>query len=696
MRLLLATRDLLDISAADRQLAATTVSFDVSVPELFVPLITGASVLLRDRNIQRDPRRLARDVRDHGVTMVQTGPAVWRAILSEVPDFPRVRVAITTGEAIAPELAQRLAACGDQVWNLYGPTETTVWATAHRLVPVAGEDASAPSAPIGTPLPHVHVAVIDTDLNPLPDGSPGELAIGGGGVARGYHGNMALTRERFVTLGHDGGRYYRSGDLVVRDATGVLHYFGRLDDQVKIRGVRIEPAEVEAALRRDPRVAQAAVTWFETDPGSRALVAAVVTRAGRSCSAPDLRTRLEAELPPQLIPSRFLFVTDVPLTAGGKVDRVAIRVAAASAAPSPSSTRRRPLTETEAALAGIWQRQLRVDAVAPDDHYYALGGDSMAAVQMIVEAEARFGVQLSMHWLLAAPTLEGLARTIDTATAQPAAMTNPDFVFRLVEQGTSPPLFFCGVDLAVAGRNTWQVPCPLYAVSLWALGTGFVQAASLSALAAVQLESIRRVQPRGPYRLGGFSMGGLVAFELAQQLVQQGELVEVLFLLAPTHPLHTAGTSRTRYPFKRAPLLHRVAGRARRLVQGPGRRGFRAWLKELVPYTRFPGVNWATYHLVHLYGRKPNPVSAMLLPRNRWPGFWFAAKRLIATYAARPYAGPTLAVFPDEGPVTSDAWPSLLGPGAEVHVFEAPHEAMFTDPVMARWMPLLARFLAKP
>ena len=420
LALLDSARELLGYTPQDRTLAASTIAFDASVTEFFLPLTSGASLLLRDRTLLVDPRRLAHEVREHGVTVVATGPSVWSVVLAEVPDFPRVRVLITHGEAVLPALARRLCAFGEQVWNLYGPTETTVWATGHALsADQDGQDRPA-SAPIGRPLAHVLAMVVDDQGRRLADGCEGELCLGGPAVARGYRGDDALTRERFVLI--DGQRVYRTGDLVVREPDGVLHYLGRNDDQMKVRGVRVEPGEVEAALARDPRVSQAAVTWYPTSTGTRSIAAAVVLKPGLTCRADQLREALSAQLPQQMIPTRYLLVPWLPTTTSGKVDRQAIRRAAAETdAPEPGEKGARhtpaatagPLSPTEAAVGAIWQRMLGMAAVSGEDHFFAIGGDSLAAVQMMVEAEAVLGLLLPVHLAFEAPTLSALCARID-------------------------------------------------------------------------------------------------------------------------------------------------------------------------------------------------------------------------------------------------------------------------------------------
>jgi len=685
---------LLNFGPHDRYLASSTIAFDASITELYLPLVTGGSLLLRDRSILLDPRRMARDVREHGVTVVQTGPSVWAVILAEVPDFPRVRVVITHGEVVSPDLARRLCAYGDEAWNLYGPTETTVWATGCRLSPESA------TAPIGRPLPHVTAYVVDDNGRPVGEGVEGELWLGGASVARGYRGNEALTHDRFVELG--GERVYRSGDVVVRDETGVLHFFGRNDDQMKVRGIRVEPGEVEAAIRRDPRVSQAAATWHSTRSGTRAIVAAVVMHPGLKCSAQDLHEGLANRLPGPMIPSRFLFVPWLPMTTSGKIDRIAIREAAEATtnveegnAPVPPAVR--GLNITEFAIATIWKRVLGVDSVAHDDHFFSIGGDSLSAIQMMVEVEDRFGLVLPMSLIFEAPALEAFAREIDLQTHREQDKLDRGFVYPLVPQGSGVPLFFSGADLSLARQNRWTASCPLYAVANWAAGSGFVQAKSLAALAALHLENIRRIQPQGPYRLGGYSLGGLIAYEMAHQLREAGEAVELLFLLDPMAPEHMAIAG----PASNSPVLvnppdplwTRIKRRMQLIAKGPRVQGWWLWISWMLPGRMRGMPDWLHYLLVHQYLRHPNAASRIIFPRDRWRAFWFAAQGMVKGYTARPYDGPVLAVFCQQGK-RGAIWSSLLGAEARQEIFDAPHLSLFDEPALSRWMDVLKEYIA--
>ncbi|MGH7582555.1 MAG: amino acid adenylation domain-containing protein [Gemmatimonadales bacterium] len=689
--LLLGARELLGFTEFDRYLAVSTVVFDAAIAELFLPLVTGGAVVLRDRKLVLDPPRLADDIQSTGVTVFATAPSVWSVILARVPDFPRVRVAITHGEAVAPELAERLLARGDQTWNLYGPTETTVWATGHLLTGAthSGEVRSTMSAPIGRQLPHVTVTIVDERGNAVPDGVQGELRIGGPGLARGYCRNQPPS-ERFSVYGPERRRCYRTGDVVARDRTGTLHYFGRNDDQIKIRGVRIEPMEVESAILLHPEVFQAAATWFVTPAGSRAIVAAMVLKPG-TATPPDLRTWLATRLPPPMIPTRFLFLDGLPLLSSGKVDRNAIRAHAMEARDPLSAPRNlRALTETERKLAAIWQRTLHLEGVALDDHYFSIGGDSLAAVDMVMEVETVFGARIPTHDVYQHPTLEELADHIDRRGIQPAGHTTSSYVFPLVPNGRGAPLFFSGVDQKLARDGLWSAGCPLYVIARWNEQEGFVPADTLEQLAGTLIEHIRRIQPKGPYRVAGYSFGGLIAFEIAHQLRRASEEIELLFLLDPARP---AGHRRARDESLRSdegyvdePWADQIRRKYRMAVGSKGGLVPYLWGRafQTLTFKRGPGKTmreWIAYRFLGMHGSRPQRISRILRPRD---ALMYTAKRLAKRYHARRFDGRTLAVFTDRD--RSGVWRNLLGVDANISGIDAAHTELFSEPAMAAWM----------
>ena len=686
VNLLLAVRDLLEFTESDRYLAISKVGFDVSAAELFLPLVCGGQVIVYPTELVMQPRELAATLVREEITFFQTGPSVWSILLNEIRNFPRLRVAISTGEAIAPALAQRLASTADAVWNLYGPTETTVWATGHKLEAASSEEMatrSVVSAPIGRPFLNVTVQILDDQQRPVPPETEGELWIGGEAVARGYCNHPKLTDERFVVLGEKSERFYRTGDVVTRSRDGRLHYFGRNDDQIKVRGVRIEPMEVEAAILKHPQVASAAATWFETNNGARSIVAAVVGRPNHQLNSESLHRHLQDLLNPAVIPSRFLFCDVLPISPNGKIDRKAIRARALDQ-PKAAAEHSAPedLTPTEQELIRIWEKTLNVKPISRDHHFFTIGGDSLSAVTMLLEAESSFDLSLSVRTVFESPTVRKLAAHIDRSRRQVQNHGDNAFVFPLSPQGRGNAVFFCGVDLKMARQGMWNADCPLYSVSLWAQGTGFVDAASMEDLARIEIESIRSIQPIGPYRLAGYSFGGLLALEMAQQLRRAGEKVDLLFLLNPGEPSRRAAPASAPGHVQRGNANADGSSTASLPARAANRRisPFQSWLKE--------AWQWFSYYRVHLYGRHRNPISTMLLPKDRWPAVWYAAKRLAKSYAPQPYDGRVLIVLDADLPRPT-RWAELLPLAADLQYLKSSADGWFDEPTHTEWMNFL-------
>ncbi|HUP42855.1 MAG TPA: amino acid adenylation domain-containing protein, partial [Thermoanaerobaculia bacterium] len=388
--------------------AVTTPAFDIAALELFLPLVTGARVVVADRETAADAGRLAAFLAEHGATALQATPATWSMLLEcGWPGDPGLR-ALCGGEAMPPELAAALRPWVAALWNLYGPTETTVWSTVERL----GEPDGAGTVSIGRAIAETAVQVLDAALRPVPAGVYGELWIGGAGVARGYLGQPGLTAERFAPSpggsgagGPPGARAYRTGDLGRFRADGRLELLGRLDHQVKIRGFRIELGEVEAALGRHPGVARAVATAREDRPGDRRLVAYLVPR-DPGVEAEELRRFLRDLLPDYMVPAAFVLLERLPLGASGKVDRRAL--------PAPEWSSRgaktAPRDEVERRLAAIWSELLAVPAerLGLEDDFFELGGHSLLATRMVSRLRTAFGTEVPLRRVLEAPTLAGV------------------------------------------------------------------------------------------------------------------------------------------------------------------------------------------------------------------------------------------------------------------------------------------------
>ncbi|HEX7029123.1 MAG TPA: amino acid adenylation domain-containing protein [Gammaproteobacteria bacterium] len=401
-----AMQDALRPGDDDRFLALTTLGFDIAVLELWLPLVCGARTLIVPADVARDGARLCEWVARFRPTVMQATPATWQLLLGAGWDGDREVRVLSGGEALPVPLARALLSRSRELWNVYGPTETTVWSTLHRV------SANDNPVPIGRPMANTQVHVLDASGTPVPPGVPGELYIGGDGVALGYLNRPELTRERFVAdpfSERENARLYRTGDRVRFGAGGRLEYFGRLDFQVKLRGHRIEPGEIEAALIEHPSVARAvvAVRDFDSESGAdRRLVAWIVPASGLDTD--ELREHLARRLPAYMLPQHLVAVDTLPLTASGKVDRKALPAPAAS----PRSAHVPPATPAERRIAAIWQDILGVDDIGRDDDFFDLGGHSLLAARLVMRLRDAFDCELPIGTIFDRPVLGDLAECL--------------------------------------------------------------------------------------------------------------------------------------------------------------------------------------------------------------------------------------------------------------------------------------------
>jgi amino acid adenylation domain-containing protein len=394
----------LDLGPDDRQLALTTTTFDISILELLAPLCRGAVTVLAGQRAQHDPHELATLVRAQQVTSVQATPSHWKVIANEDAGCLGAARLLSGGEALPVELAKTLHATGARAWNVYGPTEATVWASAHQL---SDRDAAAGSSTvaIGSPLPHYTMYVLDRHFELVPAGVVGELYIGGAALARGYLRRPALTAERFVPdpFGSAGTVLYRTGDLATWRPDGTLQIVGRTDRQVKVHGFRIEPGEIEAALRRQRGVRDAVVIVREDTPGDRRLAGYVIASTSTAPDPLALRQQLRQTLPEYMVPAAVMVLERWPLTPSGKLDVRALPV------PDISGTgpKRDARTAEEAELCQLFADALGVSRVGIDDNFFELGGDSISAIQLVSRARMK-GVVLTPRDVFQYPTVEAL------------------------------------------------------------------------------------------------------------------------------------------------------------------------------------------------------------------------------------------------------------------------------------------------
>ncbi len=511
----------LPLGPDDVMLAVTTTGFDISVLEIFGPLHAGGTVVLAHQDRLTEPGTVDRLIAGHGVTAMQATPTLWREVVGTAHHLDRLH-ALVGGEALPDDLALALRKAGRRVTNLYGPTETTIWSTTARV------DAAGPR--IGRPVANTRAYVLDAFLNPVPVGVPGELYLAGDGLARGYHRRPGLTGERFLPcpFGPPGQRMYRTGDTARWSPDGELRYLGRVDHQVKLRGFRVEPGEIEARLLAFEGVTEAVVVVRQEVPGDQRLVAYLVSTAEPSSSA--LRAHLARTLPGYMVPAAFVVLPSLPRTANGKVDRNALREpdGARPALGSPFVAPRTPWEET---VAGIWREVLGVDRIGVLDDFFELGGHSLLAVHVFARLRTRHGITAPLRTVFVAPTVAAFAAAV--ADGGPAAPLAPGLVD--LNAGDLAKTVFClhegtgSVTGYYAMARDLEPQCALVGIefdeSLVDVSSAGRPPGSLSAMAAAYAALIRQRQPEGPYRLCGWSMGALVAYEVATQLTAAGARV---------------------------------------------------------------------------------------------------------------------------------------------------------------------------
>jgi len=543
-----------ELGAADRLLQKTTCTFDLSLWELFWPLVAGAQVVMARPGFQGDTAYLVNEIRTSAITTMLFVPSMLAVFLDDPASAhcPSLRRVICIGEALPTDLQERFFSVlpGVELHNLYGPTEAAVGVTFWPCKPGSSERI----VPIGRPGANTQIHILDTALQPVPIGVGGELMIGGAQVARGYLGREELTAEKFVPNPYGQGRLYKTGDLARYRADGAIEYLGRLDHQVKLRGFRIELGEIEDALRQHPSIRDAAVTLRE-DAGEKRLAAYCVLRAGTAIGTPESRqttvsnltVSLRAKLPDYMLPSIFVFLDALPLSANGKLDRRAL--------PTPDWGQRQPgmeymapRNELEERIASIWRQVLKTDRIGVHDDLFAVGGHSLLAIQLLSRLREAFSVDIPARQLFDAPSIAVLAKFIErhAPAPPPARAVHSVFAIHRGDQSKRPLFLVPGgwggeIEFLAYGRlKTHLGPeQPLY--GLRARGADGLEHPhrTVEEMAADYVSEIRTVQPHGPYAIAGECVGGILAYEMARLLESQGEKVDPLIVLDTEQPSKT-------------------------------------------------------------------------------------------------------------------------------------------------------------
>jgi amino acid adenylation domain-containing protein len=515
------------LTANDTLLAVTNLCFDISALELLLPLINGAQLVVASAEEVVDGSKLLENIRRNSITIMQATPSTWRLLVAAGWSHASCKLRVLCGgEALSPDLANKLMELSDSVWNLYGPTETTIWSGLSRLRkdhPIT----------IGRPICNTRFFVLDSRMQRVPVGIPGELYIGGDGLARGYIDRPDLSNERFVANPFDSacGIVYKTGDEVRYCADGEIEYLRRLDTQVKLRGFRIELGEVESVVARNFGVQQAVAIVREDTPGDTRLVCYVVPERDAALSASALRAAIRKSLPEYMIPM-LVYVESIPLTANGKIDRTRLP---APIDQTPGGVGL-PRNAVEKKLLLIWRKVLRLKGIGIQDNFFDLGGHSLVVIELLAEIKRVFGKQLPVSTVFKAQTIEEMAAVLSQHSLNPFSS-----LVAIQSQGLRPALFvipgsggtvFEFAELArLLGSDQ-----PVYGLQSIGLDGEAKPLERIEEIAKNFVGEIRRLQPGGPYHLAGFCLGGVVAFEMAQQLIASGEEVPVLALVETWFP----------------------------------------------------------------------------------------------------------------------------------------------------------------
>jgi amino acid adenylation domain-containing protein len=518
----------------------SSISFDLTVTSLYPALLAGGHVELLQEDVGAQNLIAALKKPDHR-SLVKITPAHLELLSQQLSSEEAATVTKTFvigGEALLAEnlVLWREFAPETRLINEYGPTETVVGCCVYE---VRAEDPPTGPVLIGRPIANTQLYILDGKLQPVPVGVKGDLYIGGAGVARGYLNRADLTQKKFIPdpfSGKSEARLYKSGDLARYRKDGTLEYLGRVDDQVKVRGYRIELGEIEAALAAYSGVQSCTVLAVEDTPGNKQLVAYAIPQGNRSLSAEDIKEFLKQSLPEYMVPAQFVFLESFPLTQNGKIDRKALpapthgNISAAHEFIAPS-------TETEKKVAAMWAELLKVERIGIHDDFFDLGGHSLMAIKALSRIREEFDVDLPLATLLQAPTVAQLAALLHKEDFTPTW----SLLVPVRTGGSKPPLFLMH---AHGGNvldyhplvNHLESDQPVYAFQARGLDGNLIKDATLEEMAAAYVAELRSFQPEGPYFIGGFCLGGLLALEAAEQLTAAGQKVALVIMVQSIHP----------------------------------------------------------------------------------------------------------------------------------------------------------------
>jgi len=656
-------------------------AFDSSIAVIFHALCSGGTLVVPGPEFNWEARQISELIFQNQISNILCIPSVYSELLQagDAGQLASLHTVILAGESCSRQLVEMHFKIlpGVQLFNEYGPTEATVWSTVYRCEPQGQQT----SVPIGRPIANTHLYVLDRNLQLLPCGVPGELYIAGEGVARGYLNRSDLTEQRFLPVrfaGNSESRMYRTGDLVRYLPDGNLQFLGRMDEQVKIRGMRIELGEIEATLSEHPDVKEAAVTVEE----EQRLVAHVVASEQYATSGAELGAFLKSRLPNYMVPSAFKFVSALPRTPNGKVDRLALSSHSESAADAALPGPVAPRDSFEARLLAIWKEVLGTESFDVTQDFFALSGHSLLAAKMLYHIEKEFDQSLSLAFVFQAPTVELMAdwlrspdqslRARAIVEIQPKGSQLPLFWvratprFRLLAQKLGLDRPFLGLDIPFS--DAIKLPTPY----------------RIEDMASFLVRAMREVQPHGPYALAGLCVNAVIAYEIARQLRSQGEEIALLALLDGHNQAYYKN------PFRDGRYTGRIKYHIANIVHSDMRQGSAYILDRLDEARR--KLERTIWQLSTAQGNgkaaKMHNADAVVHPAFH-------------RYEPQTYSGKMVLLQSSDWPKGAYfdfalGWKDLVQDGIDFHRIPGDHPSMFTEPNVNFVAAALRESLSKP
>jgi thioesterase domain-containing protein/acyl carrier protein len=662
------------LEPSDRVFQTIALSFDPSVWQIFWPLSCGAQLVLAEPQGQKDPAYLVQTIAQQHISVIALVPSLLRVFL-EMPGIGActdLKYVFCGGEALPRELVERFFQVfkGKRIlYNVYGPTEASIDATYWRCE----ADTLPAISPIGYPIRNTQIYVLNNDLEVLPVGEEGEIYIGGMGLARGYLNRPELTHDKFIPspfAATAAAKLYRTGDLGRWRSDGALEFLGRIDHQVKIRGFRIELGEIEVALTSFSAIAEAVVLAHKSSTGEQQLVAyltcppnTVSNRVAQAPAVEELRDFLKQKLPDYMVPSFFIFLDKLPLNSNGKIDRRAL--------PDPDQIRLEreifvaPTTPLEQQIASVWTEFLELERVGVHDNLFNLGGNSLLAVQTAAALEQKLGQTCPVTYFFQQPTVSGLAEQFQSMSGD---VLHPSLF--PIQVGASPKILFCVHVLGPKLQFYRPLASHLENYTLYGLASALSgdpeapHPQDIKKLATYYIKVMKMVQPEGPYYMVGVSFGGHIVYEIAQQLVAQGDRVGLLGLLDSGCPMQFR-----RYAFQRF-LRH---------LQNIKRQGFEyIWEKLLRLKSRLehlqPGLSKQDHPHGQLYkvDAKALPAHTFLKPEEH--------DTVNHHYRFIPYPGVITLFRAEYDPDAKLNWRNLAEGGLVIHEIPGDHLGILAEP----------------